>query len=245
MTYRRIFAVLVTLLLLFTACTASELPERDNSVTTLTGVYEKTVLEMDERITYIRNMTLRDGKIYMYTTMIDGEERLASVVILDPADDSFTYENVPGMAYATVFAVGEEGYLFILSDHDDLQKKEGYILYSVADGAVVWKKRLDEFTDVGDRLSQMPSIVWKDGTWYIGAESTLLLVDNAGNLVKSHTLPADIFGVLEADGAVRVWGNGFCYAVGADGSLTEDAAWKDALAQMPENTETIYPGNGY
>ena len=245
MTYRRIFAVLVTLLLLFTACTASELPERGNSVTTLTGVYEKTVLEMDERITYIRNMTLRDGKIYMYTTMIDGEERLASVVILDPADDSFTYENVPGMAYATVFAVGEEGYLFMLSDHDDLQKKEGYILYSVADGAVVWEKRLDEFTDVGDRLSRMPSVVWKDGTWYIGAESTLLLVDNAGNPVKSHTLPADIFGVLEADGAVRVWGNGFCYAVGADGSLTEDAAWKDALAQMPENTETIYPGNGY
>ncbi len=245
MNHRRIFAMLMTLVLLFTACAPSETSDKSDSVTTLTGVYEKNVLEMDERITYIRNMTLWNDKIYMYTTMFEDDKGTAAVIVLDPADDSFTYENIPGMEYATMFAVGEDGYLFMLSDHDDLQKKEGYILYSVADGTVVWEKRLDEFMEFGGRLSQMPSIVWKDGLWYIGANSTLLTLDDTGNLVKSHTLPADIFGVLEADGSIRVWGNGFCNTVGADGALTEDAAWKDALAQMPENTETVYTGNGY
>ena len=247
MKQQRIAAMLLMLALpmLFSACRPAEQEAgTQDTVTMLTGVYEKTAVELDETVTYVRNMTVKDEKICMYTTMGAGEERVGTVLILDTNDDSIVYETIPDMDYASGFAAGEDGYMFLISEFDKEKFTETYTLNYVEGDAVLWSKQLSDFISY-EYLWNMPSVVCRDGTWYIGANTTLALVSAEGTLLGTQMLPSEVYDVFMQNGDVHVWGYNFHYKVdaSASGTLTEDAGWTEALGQVPGGK--IYTGDGY
>lgn len=246
---RRLAAMLTVLSMLFTACSpggtegeTAEEGEKTEKVI-LTGVYAKTAVPVDENLTYIRYMSTRDGKVYMYGTMRDGEESFGTVVTLDPADDSLTYETMPEMDYASGFAVGEKGYLFMISEFDEETFTETYTLNYVENDIVAWQKPLAELIPVSESFWQTPSAVYDDGMWYIGAEMTLAIVGADGTLSKTEGMPGEIQGIFVSDGIVHVWGREFHYTVDENGALTEQTGWRDAMKQVSNNE--VYTGSGY
>lgn len=238
---QRLAAMLTVLSMLFTACGPGR-TEMESEETMLTGVYEKTAVALDEKITYIRNMTVKNDKIYMYSTITDEEESMGTVLILDTNDDSIIYENIPGMEYASGFAVGDTGYMFIMSSVGKENFTETYTLNYVEEGSVVWTKLLSEFISY-DSLWQMPCVVYNDGIWYIGANSTVVTADGDGTFIGTQTMPTEIYGIFEVDGVVHVWGGNYHYTVDGNGSFTENDVWREAMKQVPDNE--FFIGGGY
>jgi len=235
----RLLSLLLTVLLLLTACRDRE----DNSTD------PSAQLPPTARYT-VEHVALPDD-IRLQNCMTDGGDRLY-LSIMTPveshpyrlwqyslADGSSSFADLPGDPDR--LAISSQGILTGKAVYEQgAWDAVDYTLTASSDGQELWSQSLLRLMEVNP--DQPVSLADFNGQWVVGCESTLILLDREGNLQQTETLPGKLRCFLPEENLLRIVGDGWYRELDLAGKLHTNEAWENAVKGT---AELLYPAPGY
>jgi len=233
----RSFLLLLTVLLLLTACRGEEdgdAPQASPYGPVEAGYFEKRKISFFDTQVSVQNLFMEDDCFFFTCVSSYPTYQFRRY---DPATDQWSGTDLVSKPH--LFARSKEaGFLIGVPEYERISMKiVDYTLTAMKGEEVLWSRSA---LDVG--CLAVEHIADYNGQWVLADDEVLVLLDREGNPTAEHSLPAPVRKLLITDGLLRIIGERYYLEMDESGVLRKNEAWEKATANIDG---PIYPAPGY